>query len=330
MRSAHVVLYGFSGLATEVAKNITLSGVGQLTIVDQGAVRAEDLGAGFFFREEDIGSPRIGEAPLQRVQLLNPLVTVKGATALDVPALRPDVLVACTGTRAELVALNDACRTVGAMFYAASTQGWGGFLFSDLGEAYEYVAERAVPGSKERRSVRYTQGFATLRDVLRVTWKTPAHGEIAGRPVRQFSARLWATWALWEWDARRAHGAEAADGPPALAAALERIARELLADKGVASELVFERQRVDPARFFAEFARVTYAHVVDHSLAALAPTSAVLGGLLAQDLLNALGHREEPMVNWMLLDTALGVAPIHAIGTAPSQEDAAGASRAAA
>lgn len=41
------------------------------------------------------------------------------------------------------------------------------------------------------------------------------------------------------------------------------------------------------------------------------PTCAVLGGILAQDLLNALGGREEPLCNWFQLDALGGRGPVH-------------------
>jgi len=43
------------GLATEVVKNIVLAGVGKLIIADNEDVKEEDLGTGFFFRDEDVG-----------------------------------------------------------------------------------------------------------------------------------------------------------------------------------------------------------------------------------------------------------------------------------
>jgi ubiquitin-like 1-activating enzyme E1 A len=43
------------GISTEACKNIVLAGVGSITILDPNDVSPEDLGAGFFFREEDIG-----------------------------------------------------------------------------------------------------------------------------------------------------------------------------------------------------------------------------------------------------------------------------------
>lgn len=43
------------GTATEVIKNIVLAGVGKLVIVDGEDVSEEDLGAGFFYRDDDVG-----------------------------------------------------------------------------------------------------------------------------------------------------------------------------------------------------------------------------------------------------------------------------------
>ena len=43
------------GTATETIKNIVLAGIGKLIIVDDEDVSEEDLGAGFFFRDEDVG-----------------------------------------------------------------------------------------------------------------------------------------------------------------------------------------------------------------------------------------------------------------------------------
>jgi ubiquitin-like 1-activating enzyme E1 A len=55
MRTASVLLVTLRGLSTEVAKNIVLAGIGKLTVVDSADVSPEDLGSGFFFRDEDVG-----------------------------------------------------------------------------------------------------------------------------------------------------------------------------------------------------------------------------------------------------------------------------------
>lgn len=48
-------MVNLKGLATEAIKNIVLAGIGKLIILDSENVAEEDLGAGFFFRDDDIG-----------------------------------------------------------------------------------------------------------------------------------------------------------------------------------------------------------------------------------------------------------------------------------
>lgn len=55
MRNATVCVINLRGVATEVIKNIVLSGIGKLIVFDPADVQEEDLGAGFFFREDDVG-----------------------------------------------------------------------------------------------------------------------------------------------------------------------------------------------------------------------------------------------------------------------------------
>jgi ubiquitin-like 1-activating enzyme E1 A len=55
MRNAKILVVGLKGTATETIKNIVLAGIGKLVVVDGENVSEEDLGAGFFFRNEDVG-----------------------------------------------------------------------------------------------------------------------------------------------------------------------------------------------------------------------------------------------------------------------------------
>lgn len=98
MRGSSVLMMNLRGIASEACKNIVLAGVGSITILDPNYVSAEDLGAGFFFREHDIGqrvntindscydfimlkinSQRVDVAK-KRVNSLNPRVKVVGLT----------------------------------------------------------------------------------------------------------------------------------------------------------------------------------------------------------------------------------------------------------
>jgi ubiquitin-like 1-activating enzyme E1 A len=55
MRNATILVLRLKGVATEAIKNIVLAGIGKLIVVDSEDVSAQDLGAGFFFRDDDVG-----------------------------------------------------------------------------------------------------------------------------------------------------------------------------------------------------------------------------------------------------------------------------------
>jgi molybdopterin/thiamine biosynthesis adenylyltransferase len=66
MRNATILVINLRGVATEAIKNIVLAGIGKLIILDCEDVAAEDLGVGFFFRDEDVG---------KKVRLFSSLLT---------------------------------------------------------------------------------------------------------------------------------------------------------------------------------------------------------------------------------------------------------------
>ena len=55
MRNATILVVRLKGVATEAIKNIVLAGIGKLVVVDPEDVVEQDLGAGFFYRDEDVG-----------------------------------------------------------------------------------------------------------------------------------------------------------------------------------------------------------------------------------------------------------------------------------
>ena len=55
MRNATILVVRLRGTATEAIKNMVLAGIGKLVMLDWEKVAEEDLGAGFLFRDEDVG-----------------------------------------------------------------------------------------------------------------------------------------------------------------------------------------------------------------------------------------------------------------------------------
>ena len=239
MRSAHVVIVTLTGAATEIIKNIVLAGIGRLTIIDDENVVPEDLSAGFFFRDSDIGSLRTADAPLARIQELNPLVKVgKGPRSAlqDLGQLEANVVVA-SGTRDELIELNALCRAHDIMFYATDVIGTGGYMFSDLG-SYDYIVERGAP-AKETTATCMHQEFVSLADSLAWT-------ELGG--TQRWSPGLWGIWAMWE---RLAAGPKPDISLETYSSELEESAMHLLVEKDVNERSVFGRRSIERGPFFS-------------------------------------------------------------------------------
>lgn len=57
IRNASLLLVTMKGLGNEIAKNLVLSGIGSIAIVDNEIVTDDDLGAQFLLSESDIGKP---------------------------------------------------------------------------------------------------------------------------------------------------------------------------------------------------------------------------------------------------------------------------------
>lgn len=55
MSKSRVLVYGMTGLAVETCKNLVLSGLGNVCIMDSENVTMELLGANFFVTEQDVG-----------------------------------------------------------------------------------------------------------------------------------------------------------------------------------------------------------------------------------------------------------------------------------
>jgi len=146
MRNAAILVLRLRGVATEAIKNIVLAGIGKLVMVDDQDVSEEDLGAGFFFRDEDVGKKRV-HAAKARVENLNPLVAVETLTersllekeSLDALIQSVDLVCVTDWDREGLININEACRRFKKPFYAGGTYGLLGYIFCDLVE-HAYIA----------------------------------------------------------------------------------------------------------------------------------------------------------------------------------------------
>ncbi|POS78224.1 ThiF family protein [Diaporthe helianthi] len=312
IRNANVLLITMKGLANEIAKNLVLAGIGSLTIVDHENVSEADLGAQFFLSEKEghLGKNR-AEAALPQVQKLNPRVTViadtddvrfKGASYFALF----DMVIATDLAPDALNIINTATRLNMRPFYAAGTHGLYGFIFADLIE-HTFSIEREKPNvpTELKAETRTRNIFAVdtkkengkvmeivSKKELYSTWLLASDGAFlpeeytkSKRRLKAVSPALSCLRALWEFQTShdgRHPGANQAD-----LAAFTKSATQKHKDLQLPGETL-------TAEFLRSFLQNIGCEV--------APVTAILGGQLAQDVINVLGQTQQPIQNMVIFD----------------------------
>lgn len=163
LTAARVLLVGFGKLAAEIAKNITLAGVGHVTLLDDSPA-AELLGSNFLNTEGTAEGQTAAEAAAKSLQAMNPLVKVTSAAGSTADfcnttaaaaaggegggsgVLGEQDLVIATGlTLQQVCQLDASCRSAGVKFMAAAAAGPAGWFFLDL-QQHTYTPKESKCG----------------------------------------------------------------------------------------------------------------------------------------------------------------------------------------
>jgi ubiquitin-like 1-activating enzyme E1 A len=330
IRNANILLITMKALANEIAKNLVLAGIGSLTILDPEPVTEVDFGAQFFLSAEEtpIGTNRAAAASAA-IQRLNPRVRVSVDTA-DIRTKHPsfyapfDIIIATDLDSPTLNLINTATRLNDRPFYAAGCHGMYGFIFADLIE-HDFVIERqhsnmptAIGPETKTRSVlsvspkpgaEQTTEVITKRE-LYSTWLLASGAsslppEILRSPRRKkvVTPLLSCLRALWEFCT--ANPPLHLPPNPANHADLAAFTR-LCGEQHKALGLPAETLRSNVLRSFLQNVN-----------AEIAPVAAVLGGQLAQDVINVLGQQQQPLQNFVVFDGGsmeASVYPLHPEG----------------
>ncbi|KAG6841708.1 hypothetical protein C0991_007980 [Blastosporella zonata] len=297
MRNATILVVRLTGTATEAIKNMVLAGIGRLVIVDGEAVAEEDLGAGFLFRDEDVGKKRLEAAKL-RIESLNPLVTVE--TITDASVLKGehfeqlvrgvDLVCVTDWDRDGLIRMNEVCRNNGKPFYAGGTYGLLGYIFCDL-LSHDYIApDRSAP-KEAPKNVKKTAEYPPLTVALRHRWTG-----LTKRQTKEVNpAVVFSLLAIWQYQSLHA-----GDLPNDLSAAteLQSIANSLITEADVNKQVLTEAPET-----LLQAISTTAIHE-------FSPVCAIVGGMLAQDILKALAAREPPIANFFIFDGNTGAGTV--------------------
>ncbi|KAJ3753871.1 hypothetical protein EV360DRAFT_96848 [Lentinula raphanica] len=296
MRNATILVVKLKGTATETIKNIVLAGIGKLILVDADDVEEEDLGAGFFFCDDDVGKKRV-DAAKARIENLNPLVTVEVVPNFDVlnnqnfesTVNGVDLVCITDWDSDDLVRLNNICRRSQKPFYAGGTYGLLGYIFCDLLD-HKYISPDRSSPKDAQKNVQMKASYPSLQDALRHRWSA-----LSKRQTKELNpASVFAVLSLWKFQSSRKrlpNGTQDAQD-------LQQMADALVSDADVNKQVL-----------------TTVPHDLIESVALTAPHEfspicAVVGGLLAQDILKTLAAREPPIANFLTFDGNTGGASV--------------------
>lgn len=300
MRSARVLLINLGSIGTEITKNVVLSGLGSLTILDNHRVTEEDLSSQFFVGESDVGLYRL-DAARARVLEMNPRVDVSFDTgsfeSKDMSYFSGfDLVLGTQMSRDEMVRLNTITRHYGIPLYMAGCNGLFAYIFVDLiqfdAEERKLKSSNAtslgkisanteIVGVEEHQEEGETKSYEiittrnyykTFEDALRTA---SLAGKLNRRQMKRLSSAVPLTFALFS--SKQCQTSEELKREALAVCQQLQVPESVLKDSYV--EQFFEQAGVE-----------------------FSPVAAIIGGAVAQDVINILGKRQPPLNNFVVLD----------------------------
>jgi len=227
-----------------------------------------------------------------------------------------DVIIATDLDFLSLTTLNAGARVAQRPFYAGAVHGLYGYIFADLG-THDFVIQReksnrpttVAPETATRSVVDFKDKIENGKKIELVTKRElytplllvnssplPPDMQKNARKLRKVHPLLTCIRTLWEYQ-REGRGPEPAHTP---------------ADLQLFTTLAMEKHKelkLPPNTLTAEFLKSFLSNIGSE----LSPVSAFLGGQLAQDVINVLGKREQPIQNLMLFDAEECEGPVYAL-----------------
>jgi len=144
LRSAKILISGLNGIGAEITKNIILSGVNMVKLHDDKPVTEEDFCSQFLVSRKSLGRNRAEES-VERAKSLNPMVEI----STDIEALEHkdesffktfDVVIILGASNKEILRINQICRKNNVKFFTGDVWGMFGYGFTDLQE-HEFIED---------------------------------------------------------------------------------------------------------------------------------------------------------------------------------------------
>ncbi|KAH8318726.1 hypothetical protein KR074_004069 [Drosophila pseudoananassae] len=287
LRTAKILIAGLSGLGAEITKNIILSGVNSVKLLDDKSVTEADFCSQFLAARESLGSNR-AEASLLRARALNPMVDISA----DTQSLKEksseffsnfDVVVVSGETNEELLRVDTICRELGVRFYATDVWGMFGFYFASL------------------QKHKYVEYVVVFKVFLNPNEKTKY--ELSSTPVqREMEYPGYTTWLNLETSSRSFQRKLKKSGPGIL---LLNVLQKFRAKHQRDPSYKTREADLELLRGIRD-EQVPNSALADETLgvlfAQISPAVAIVGGVVAQEVIKVVTKLEAPHRNLFIFD----------------------------
>lgn len=314
LRSAKLLIINLGGVGTEIVKNLVLGGLNSIEILDPSVVKEEDFASQFFLPNDDavVGELKL-PLVLPAIKELNPRVNLLINTKKleDVSAeyyKNFDLVVATELTKSEISDINTLTRNYGIPLYVTGLHGMFGYIFTDLIKHESRVESEMgnqprvvgtninevktitnveVKESEKKEIVTIVDTFLPISEIFS---SSRLSSQLNKRQLRRLSAALPLIFSLFELE--RPSNPEDDFDIQTLKTTLLKVASILGLPESVISD---EYLQLFSSQAYTEFS----------------PVAAILGGILAQDVIQYLGKKESPINNCLILDANSSEIPIY-------------------
>ncbi|KAL1201214.1 SUMO-activating enzyme subunit 1A [Cardamine amara subsp. amara] len=277
LTKAHILVSGIKGTVAEFCKNIVLAGVGSVTLMDDRLVKEEALNANFLIPPDEsaYSGKTVAETCCDSLKDFNPMVLVSAEKG-DLSTFgtdffeKFDVVVIGYGSRATKKSVNEKCRELSkrVAFYTVDCRDSCGEIFVDL-QNYKYTKK------KLEETVECELNFPSFQEAISVPWKL-----IPRRTAKLYFAMR--VIEVFEENEGRKHGECS------------------LLDLATVLEI---------KKKLCEANSVSESHIPNSLLERLItgniefpPACAIVGGILAQEVIKAVSGKGDPLKNFFFFD----------------------------
>ena len=295
LKRARVLVVGMNGLGAEVVKNIVLSGIDSLTMLDDALVSESDSQSQFLVVPGSVGQNR-AQASLGRAQALNPLVKVKADkdnvnNKPDEYFIPWDIIVASGLTTEQYIRIDGLCRANSVKFFSGDIFGMYGYMFADL-QTHDYVEQvtTTIKSEVTTNTIKGTVEFPSFDDAFEVDFTSEEHrSELLKLDPAYFIVKI----------LLKFRDSEGRDPEPTKRD--EDVKKLLKMRDSEVSNLSFLKSKIPDNVFSMVFSQ-------------LSPVCAIIGGVLVQEVVKALTKKGEPNNNILLYNPLTNCGQVVSVG----------------